>query len=131
MVDPKEAESAAGGAGTAKRARDWVASVSSSVKAALASDGSGAGRYVVVFELKSKARYDEVAKAITVNPRSARVTSTSWVVVTDANAFELRDSLKPLLSGRSERLFVVAVAGSLAWTNLAPPTERIEALFKD
>ena len=86
---------------------------------------------MVVFELKTKARYDEVAKSMALNPRSARVTASSWVVAVDTSAFELRDSLKPLLNGRSERLFVVAVAGSLAWTNLAEPTEAIEALFKD
>ena len=111
--------------------RGWLTSVSSSVKSALGGGGAGAGRFVVVFELKTKARYDEVAKSMALNPRSARVTASSWVVAVDTSAFELRDSLKPLLNGRSERLFVVAVAGSLAWTNLAEPTEAIEALFKD
>ena len=130
MEDPAETQDPTPG-GAKGRAKDWLASVSSSVKGALGTVGPRAGRFVVVFELKTKVRYEEVAKAMAINPRSARVTASSWVVATDVTAFELRDSLKPLLSGRGERLFVVAVAGSLAWTNLSEPTGPIEALFKE
>ena len=131
MVEPESTDEKAPQDGRPSRAGAWLGSLTAGVRSALKSGGSGAGRYVVVFELRTKARYDEVAKSIALNPRSARVTAASWIVATEASAFELRDSLKPLLNGRGERLFVVAVAGSLAWTNLSEPAERIEALFKE
>ena len=74
--------------------------------------------YIVTYDLgQPTQRYDELLTLIKDCPRWARLSQSSYLVVSDMTAVELRDKFKTVLDG-NDRLYVGAVKTPAAWTGM-------------
>jgi len=72
--------------------------------------------YIVTVESESEASLAKVAERIRTYPVQCPMLKTSWAVVTEKSAPEVRDHLVQVMMP-SERLFVIQTGGAGAWRN--------------
>lgn len=74
--------------------------------------------FIVTYDLgQPTRRYDDLLHLIKDCPRWARLTQSSYLVVSDMTAVQLRDKFKSALDG-NDRIYVGAVTTPAAWTGL-------------
>ncbi len=72
--------------------------------------------YMVIYDLHVGADYEGLASAIKAYGTWAKITESSWAVVTQATAAQVRDNLMSYIGG-GDRLFVLRSGGEAAWIN--------------
>ncbi|TAE08930.1 MAG: SinR family protein [Bacteroidetes bacterium] len=73
--------------------------------------------YVVIYDLKQPTQeYTELWEELKSHNAWGKLTDSSWAVVTEENAVEIRNHLAKFI-GKEDRLFVVKSGGSAAWYN--------------
>ena len=73
--------------------------------------------YIVAYDLVSERDYDSLYEAIQSYSKWARITDSTWVIVTKRSAVEIRDHLLTVMDG-DDRLFVVKSGVEGAWSNV-------------
>lgn len=74
--------------------------------------------YIVTYDLRQPTqRYDELLRLIKDCAHWARLGQSSYLVVSDLTAVQLRDKFKSALDG-NDRLYVGAVKTPAAWTGM-------------
>ena len=78
--------------------------------------------YIISYDLSAPSRnYDDIHEAIRSYGTWAHITESTWAVVTDQSATEVRDYLGSVMDN-DDKLFVVLSAGVGAWRNIRPRT---------
>ena len=84
---------------------------------------------LVVYELadiapdeKEPDTYSRIVETIRSHPNHARLTHSAWLIETSATPADVLDSLVKDLA-RTDRVFVAALTGELAWRNVADDFE--------
>ena len=73
--------------------------------------------YIVTYDLISPGQnYSAIHEQVKTYAKWARPTESTWVLVTDRSAKQIRDHLKSVID-EDDRLFVVKSSGEGAWHN--------------
>lgn len=72
--------------------------------------------YIVSYDLKKGSDYEPLYAAIKAFGTWAHITESTWAVVTEKSAVQLRDHLATFIQ-QSDRLFVVKSGTEAAWRN--------------
>lgn len=72
--------------------------------------------YIVSYDLAPDGDYQSLYAELKAKKVWARVTESTWVIVTDESAAELRDRLTTVMDDK-DRLFVVKSGVEAAWRN--------------
>ena len=72
--------------------------------------------YIVSYDLRNNRNYDALYSAIKSIGRWAKITESTWAIVTTESAVEIRDHLKGVVDS-DDRLFVVKSGVEAAWSN--------------
>jgi hypothetical protein len=75
--------------------------------------------YIVMWQVAIPANREKIVGALKTFKAYCPITQTSWAVMSDKKAAEIRDQLVALLPA-SDRLFVVRSGTESAWKNLPP-----------
>jgi hypothetical protein len=83
--------------------------------------------YIVSYDLTKKGEkvYDELYDKLKSYGVWARITESTWAIVTDGSARDVRRDLKTCLSA-DDRLFVVKSGVSAAWSNVRCSNEWLK-----
>ena len=81
--------------------------------------------YIITAEALKEATYQQLHKAVMKFGTWARITKSSWVVVSDKKPTVIRDELT-LLLGPTDRLFVVRSGTAAAWRNVRCKNEWLK-----
>ncbi len=72
--------------------------------------------YIITYDLVKERDYESLHEAIKQYSKWARVTESTWAVVTNKKASEIRDELRQVMDS-DDRLFVVKSGVEAAWRN--------------
>lgn len=72
--------------------------------------------YLITYDLRKNRDYTSLYSAIKSYGTWAKITESSWIVVTEQNAVQVRDFLSNSLD-EDDRLFVMKYGGAAAWKN--------------
>ncbi len=72
--------------------------------------------YIISYDLKGSEGYEDLFEAIKEYSGWARITESTWAIVTEENHTEIRDNLGSYLP-KGSRLFVVRSGSVAAWRN--------------
>ena len=72
--------------------------------------------YIISYDLRRNRDYESLYEAIKTYSKWARVTESTWAVVTTKSAVEIRDHLSSVMDG-DDRLFVIKSGTEAAWRN--------------
>ena len=73
--------------------------------------------YIVSYDLRHPGRnYDDLYERLKSYRKWAKLTESTWAIVTENSAVEVREHLKYVLDG-NDRIFVIKSAGVAAWSN--------------
>lgn len=72
--------------------------------------------YIISYDLRKTRDYESLYSAIKSYSKWARITESTWAVVTSKSAVEIRDHLASVMDG-DDRLFVVKSGVEAAWRN--------------
>ena len=73
--------------------------------------------YIVSYDLRDPGRnYNDLYERLKSYSKWAKLTESTWAIVTGQSAVEIRDYLKYVLDS-NDRIFVIKSAGVAAWSN--------------
>lgn len=72
--------------------------------------------YIISYDLRKSRNYDSLYEALRSYNRWARITESTWAVVTAESAVEIRDNLRKVMDN-DDRLFVIKSGTEAAWRN--------------
>ncbi len=72
--------------------------------------------YIISYDLRKKRDYESLYDAIKSYNKWARITDSTWAVVTTKSAIDIRDHLSGVMDS-DDRLFVVKSGVEAAWRN--------------
>lgn len=73
--------------------------------------------YIVSYDLRNPGRnYEDLYERLKSYRKWAKLTESTWAIVTENSVVEVRDHLKYVLDG-NDRIFVIKSAGVAAWSN--------------
>lgn len=73
--------------------------------------------YIVSYDLRNPGRnYEDLYERLKSYRKWAKLTESTWAIVTENSAVEVRDHLKYVLD-ENDRIFVIKSAGVAAWSN--------------
>lgn len=73
--------------------------------------------YIVSYDLRNPGRnYEDLYEYLKSYRKWAKLTESTWAIVTENSAVEVRDHLKYVLD-ENDRIFVIKSAGVAAWSN--------------
>ena len=73
--------------------------------------------YIVSYDLRNPGRnYEDLYERLKSYRKWAKLTESTWAIVTESSAVEVRDHLKYVLD-ENDRIFVIKSAGVAAWSN--------------
>lgn len=73
--------------------------------------------YIVSYDLRNPGRnYEDLYEHLKSYRKWAKLTESTWAIVTENSAVEVRDHLKYVLD-ENDRIFVIKSAGVAAWSN--------------
>lgn len=78
--------------------------------------------YLITYDLRNKRDYDSLYSAIKSYGTWAKITESSWAIVTDQTAIQIRDYLSKFLD-EDDRVFVAKYGGAAAWRNVIAKNE--------
>lgn len=86
-------------------------------------------KHIVTYDLRKPGQnYDNLIAAIKKYPQWAKVTESSWFIVTWDSAATVRDNLLKQIDG-GDRLMVATLTGAAAWHNCIGSTDDIKKLL--
>lgn len=72
--------------------------------------------YIISYDLRKSRNYDPLYQALKSYGKWARITESTWAVVTTTSAVEIRDRLRKMMDD-DDRLFVIKSGTEAAWRN--------------
>ena len=78
--------------------------------------------YIITYDLRKVRDYTSLYNAIKSYGTWAKITESSWAIVTDQTAIQVRDFLLKFMDG-DDRLFVAKYGGAAAWQNVIAKNE--------
>ena len=78
--------------------------------------------YIITYDLRKVRDYSSLYNALKSYGTWAKITESSWAIVTDQTAIQVRDFLLKFMDG-DDRLFVVKYGGAAAWQNVIAKNE--------
>jgi hypothetical protein len=72
--------------------------------------------YIISFDLKAYRNYDRFYDAIKSYGTWAKITESTWAIVTSQNTTQIRDLLMQHIDS-DDRLFIIKSSGTSAWHN--------------
>ena len=72
--------------------------------------------YVISYDLRKERDYGALYEALKSYPKWARITDSTWAVVSSKSALRIRDHLASVMDG-DDRLFVLKSGVEAAWQN--------------
>ncbi len=83
--------------------------------------------YLITYDLRGgeSSDYEKLTDAIKSYSTWARITKSSWVVVTDSDQKEIRDHLEDFMKP-DDRLFVLKSGGAAAWINVRASSDWLK-----
>lgn len=81
--------------------------------------------YIISYDLQKHGDYESLYKAIKAYGTWARITDSTWAVVTEETATQVRDYLAQYLHS-DDRLFVVKSGVAAAWRNVRCKNEWLK-----
>ena len=72
--------------------------------------------YIISYDLRKKRNYEALYEAIKSYGTWAKVTESTWAVVTSSSAVEIRDHLSEAIDN-DDRLFIIKSGVEAAWRN--------------
>lgn len=73
--------------------------------------------YIISYDLRKNRNYEPLYEAIRSYPNSAKITESTWAIVTSNSAVQVRDRLMRIIDS-DDRLFVVKSGVEAAWINV-------------
>ena len=73
--------------------------------------------YIITYDLRNNRDYSSLYSAIKSYGTWARITESSWAIVTEQNTAQVRDFLSSSMDA-DDRLFVAKYGGAAAWKNV-------------
>ena len=73
--------------------------------------------YIITYDLKNSRNYNELYEAIKSYGTWAHINESTWAIVTDQSATEIRDQLKNHLE-IDDIIFIIRSDTEAAWTNV-------------
>ena len=73
--------------------------------------------YIISYDLRGNRDYGSLYKAIKSYPNWAHITESTWAIVTEKTAVQVRDHLCQVID-RDDRVFVVRSGAEAAWHNV-------------
>ena len=73
--------------------------------------------YIISYDLRGNRDYDSLYRAIKSYPKWAHITESTWAIVTEKTAAQVRDDLCRVID-RDDRMFVVRSGAEAAWRNV-------------
>ena len=81
--------------------------------------------YIISYDLKKERDYQSLYDGIKSYGTWARITESTWAIVTDESAVQVRDRLLSLVDS-DDRLFVVKSGTEAAWRNVICKSEWLK-----
>lgn len=81
--------------------------------------------YIISYDLKTGGNYSSLHSAIKAYGTWAKITESTWAIVTDEKASQVRDKLLAVIE-KDSRLFVVKSAGEAAWSKAMCTSEWLQ-----
>lgn len=78
--------------------------------------------YIITYDLRRKRDYSSLYSSIKSYGTWAKITESSWAIVTDQTAIQIRDYLSNFIDN-DDRLFVAKYGGTAAWRNVIAKNE--------
>lgn len=78
--------------------------------------------FIITYDLRKSRDYVSLYSALKSYPQWARITESSWAVVANQSAVQIRDFLRQCMDD-DDRLFVCRYGGAAAWKNLIASNE--------
>ena len=72
--------------------------------------------YIITYDLRNSRDYASLHKAIKRHSKWAKVTESTWAVLTEKSATEIRDNLSKVMDS-DDRLFIIKSGVEAAWRN--------------
>ncbi|MYA41168.1 MAG: CRISPR-associated protein Cas2 [Gemmatimonadetes bacterium] len=73
--------------------------------------------YIISYDLRGTRDYESLYKAIKSYPNWAHITESTWAIITERTAVQVRDDLCQVID-RDDRVFVVKSGTEAAWHNV-------------
>jgi hypothetical protein len=81
--------------------------------------------YIITYDLRFGGNYTSLHNAIKTYGTWAKITESTWAVVTQQSAIALRDNLLKYIDN-NDRLFVIKSGGEAAWINIMCNNEWLQ-----
>ena len=81
--------------------------------------------YIVSYDLRRQRDYASLYEAIKTYPNWAHITASTWAVVTNSSAIEVREYLRGFVDN-DDRLFVIKSGLEAAWVNVICKNEWLK-----
>lgn len=86
--------------------------------------------FIIMYDLKATGRnYSKLHEAIKSYRTWAKITESSWAIVTDVNAKEIRNYLETFMDS-NDRLFVIKSGHNSAWRNIIGSNDWFKKYLK-
>lgn len=82
--------------------------------------------YLISYDLRGTRNYNDLYKEIKSFSNWAKITESTWAVVTDSSAVQIRDRLMRVIDS-DDRLFVVKSGVEAAWINVICDNDWLKA----
>lgn len=81
---------------------------------------------IVTYDLCGENKdYKDLIAAIKSYSKWAKVTESSWVIVTDSTCVQIRENLKKFMDS-DDRIFVASLTGEAAWTRVICDSDSLK-----
>lgn len=81
--------------------------------------------YIITYDLRNGGNYTSLHEAIKKYGTWAKVTESTWAIVTRQTSEEIRNNLLSFMDG-NDRLFVIKSGGEAAWKNAMCKNEWLQ-----
>ena len=81
--------------------------------------------YIISYDLRKQRNYDALYEAIKSYGTWAKITESTWAIVTSSSAVQIRDHLSSVVDN-DDRLFVIKSGVEAAWKNAICKTEWLK-----
>jgi len=81
--------------------------------------------YILSYDLVYQRNYEPLWTAIRSYPNWAKITESTWAIVTDKSAAEIRDHLSRYMDS-DDRIFIVKSGTESAWRNVICKSEWLQ-----
>ena len=81
--------------------------------------------YIISYDLRKQRNYDDLYQEIKSFPTWAHITESTWAIVAEESAAEIRGNLRKVVDA-DDAIFVVRSGGEAAWRNVICKSEWLK-----